>query len=365
MPTPVATAVKTQNLAGLKTALGKHDGPVPAQAVVAAAQLAWTPGLELLHKHGADFNASFKNYRPLHALIQERPHGEGSPAAGRVACLEWLLRHGADPERVAAWPAARALVIAAFAGEPLYVEALRKGGARIDVFTASALGESKTVRKLLAADATLSVARDGGLLTALQCCGGSRMGRNDNGVGKQLLKIARLLVDAGADVNVKTRSWGHDVDVAHFVVGSRQIEMLKMLLERGLDANAAVARAAWDGREDLVDLLLHHGARLDQAFEQERPVLNELVRWGQFKQARMLLARGASPNVADSRGWTAVHQAASRGNVKMMEDLLAAGGDRTRHDKSGATPLDVARVREIASLLKSASVSRRSRTRPR
>ena len=100
-------------------------------------------------------------------------------------------------------------------------------------------------------------------------------------------------------------------------------------------------------------------------FDQTRPVLNELVRWGQFKQARMLLARGASPNVADDRGWTAVHQAASRGNVKMMEDLLAAGGDGTRRDKSGTTPLDVARVREVVALLKGATVNRRSRTRPR
>jgi ankyrin repeat protein len=365
MPTPVATAIKAKDLSGLKRALAKHAGPIPAQAIVAAAQLAWMPGLEVLRKHGADFNASFKNYRPLHALIQEKAHGKGSEAAPRVACLQWLLQHGADPELAAAWPAARALVIAAFAGEPVYVRALREGGARIDLFTAAALGETKTVRTLLAEDSSLALARDGGVLTALQCCGGSRLGRNDAGIARQLLEIARLLVDAGADVNAKTRSWGHDVDVAYFVIGSRQIDVLKLLLERGLDATAAVARAARDAREDMLDLLLEHGAKLDQAFEQTRPVLNELVRWGQFKQARMLLARGASPNVADDRGWTAVHQAASRGNVKMMEDLLAAGGDRTRRDKGGATPLDVARVREIVALLKSATVSRRSRTRPR
>ncbi len=245
------------------------------------------------------------------------------------------------------------------------MRALREGGARIDVFTAAALGDAKFVARSLAADSGLAVARDGGLLTALQCCGGSRLGRNDAKIAGGLLEVARLLVEAGADVNAKTRSWGHDVDVSSFVIGSRQVEMLKFLLSRGLDATTAVHRAAWDGREDMLDLLLQHGARLDKSIEQGRPVLNDLVRWGQFKQARLLLARGASPNVADDRGWTAVHQAASRGNVKMMEDLLAAGGDRTRRDKTGATPLDVARVREIVALLKNAAVSRRSRTRPR
>ena len=353
MPTPVATAVKAQDLPALKRALAKHNGPIPGQAIVAAAQLAWKPGLALLHEHGADFNATFKNYRPLHALIQEEPHAEATATAARVACLKWLIKHGADPELAGAWPAARVLVIAAFTGQPAYVEALRDAGARIDVFTASALGEDRTVKKLLAGDRALALARDGGLLTALQCAGGSRLGRKDSALSSRLLEIARSLVEAGADVNAKTRSWGQDVNVGYFVIRARQTEMLKLLLDRGLDATAAVAPAAWEGLEDVLDLLLRHGAKLDEAAEQGRPVLNDLVRWGQFKQARLLLARGASPNVADDRGWTAIHQAASRGNVKMMEDLLAAGGDRTRRDKTGATPFDIAKVKDLVSLLKS------------
>jgi hypothetical protein len=26
------------------------------------------------------------------------------PTAKRLACLEWLLKHGADPEQLGAWP---------------------------------------------------------------------------------------------------------------------------------------------------------------------------------------------------------------------------------------------------------------------
>jgi len=348
----VVAAVKKQDAAALAREVAKHRGPIPAAAVVTAAQLAWKPGLTLLVKHDADLNASYRNYRPLHALIQEKPHAGGSSTRARVKCLEWLLAHGADPEQAAAWPSARALVIAAFVGERAYVDVLRAAGAKIDVFTAAALGEAKTVARLVAKDPPLAQARDAERLTALQCCAGSRLGGTDKRTAARLVEIARTLVEAGADVNVRTPSWGHDVNVSYFVIRSGQVEVLEYLLDHGLDATAAIGTAAWDGRADLLDLLIARGARLNDALEQTRPMLNELVRWGRFKQARLLLTRGASPNIPDERGWTAIHQAASRGNVKMMEDLLAAGGDITRRDGSGHTPLDIAKGKAILRLIK-------------
>jgi ankyrin repeat protein len=127
--------------------------------------------------------------------------------------------------------------------------------------------------------------------------------------------------------------------------------MLELLLAHGLDATAAIATAAWDGREEIVDLLLAHGARLDEALDGSRPILNELVRWGQFAPARLLLARGASPNLADERGWTAMHQAVSRGNVKILRDLVAAGGDPRRPDLDGRTPRGMAKAKQRLDLL--------------
>jgi ankyrin repeat protein len=44
-------------------------------------------------------------------------------------------------------------------------------------------------------------------------------------------------------------------------------------------------------------------------------------------------------------GWTAVHQAASRGNERMLRAVLEAGGDERRPDKRGATPIEIARER--------------------
>jgi len=356
MPAPgtakaIVTAVAAQDRDKLVAALARHDGPIPAQAMMNAGRLAWLPGIRLLVAGGGDLNASFKNYRGLHALIQERPHAGVRSTPARIACLTWMLGHGADPEQLAAWPQARALVVAAFVGDRGYVDALREAGARIDVFTASALGDAARVKKLLAKDPGLASARDGGLLTALQCCAGSKMGEGNRAVAKGLLGCARALVNAGADVNALTQSWGHQVSVAYFAIRSGQLEMLTLFLDHGLDATSAVATAAWEGRGDILDLLIARGADLGRACDHTRPVLNELVRWGQFSLARLYLSKGGAVNQADDRGWTSMHQAVSRGNVKMLKDLLAAGGDAKVADHDGRTPRGMAKKSGRAELL--------------
>lgn len=60
------------------------------QAVGEAARLGWSEALELLLNHGADLNASWRNHRLLHSVIQEKPHSE------RPSDVAWME---------AAWPA--------------------------------------------------------------------------------------------------------------------------------------------------------------------------------------------------------------------------------------------------------------------
>jgi ankyrin repeat protein len=76
----------------------------------------------------------------------------------------------------------------------------------------------------------------------------------------------RLLLDRGADVHAAARN-GMKVQALHAAVASRNAEAVALLLDRGADPNARqqvgytpLMGAANAGREDLVDLLLRHGA---------------------------------------------------------------------------------------------------------
>jgi ankyrin repeat protein len=66
---------------------------------------------------------------------------------------------------------------------------------------------------------------------------------------------------------------------------------------------------------------------------------------GRIPETMWLLARNANPNVADvENGWTAIHQAASRGHARTMRAVLDAGGDVGRRDQQGRTPIDLVRL---------------------
>jgi ankyrin repeat protein len=86
-----------------------------------------------------------------------------------------------------------------------------------------------------------------------------------------------------------------------------------------------------------------------------KPLLNDVIRWGQIPQTTWLLEQGASPNVPDERGWTAVHQAASRGNVRMLRAVLDAGGDARRRDKEDWLPRDVTTSAKVVEVFGRAS----------
>jgi ankyrin repeat protein len=339
-------ALRSGNLASVRVAV-KADPKAArsGRAMVEAGRLAFKTALEVLLKSGGDLNAIHRGYRALHSLIQERPHGGTKASPERLACLEWMLARGADPDLPAAWPPARAILVAAFMGEPEFVKRLKK--AKTDGFVYAALGDLKGVRKVLAARPAFVNERDIGGLTALQCAAASRM------PGADAVGVAKALLDAGADPAATTESWKDDVDAIYFAASAKNRDVFALLLDRGVDATHALTPALWNATEEFAELAMARGAAPDRATADGQPLLNHLIRWGQMKPAMWLLQRGASPNIADKRGWTAVHQAASRGNEKMVLAVLGASGDRKRKDLAGKIPRDVATREKIVAILRS------------
>jgi ankyrin repeat protein len=54
---------------------------------------------------------------------------------------------------------------------------------------------------------------------------------------------------------------------------------------------------------------------------------------------QLLFDRGADPNVADNKGWTALHFAAQARNADVVRTLLQAGANPDPRDEAGCTPL--------------------------
>src|SRR5947199_145668 len=67
-----------------------------------------------------------------------------------------------------------------------------------------------------------------------------------------------------------------------------------------------------------------------------------------------LLEHGAPPNAKQQQGWTALHEAAQRGDNDMIALLLKHGADPTVKNDEGVTPVQLAREKghgEIARTL--------------
>lgn len=285
MANDLIEALRAGDLARVRTAIQNDPQAARrARVICEAAGLAFQQAIELLIQHGADLNAAWRGYRPLHNLIQTTPHQAGAkPSAERLRCLEWMLERGADPELTGAWPPARAVIIAAFAGQPEYVKRLRKNG---DAFAAAALADQRLVEATLRKRPDFARQRDTGGLTPLQCAAGSRM-------PGPILEIARLLIDAGADVRAKTKSWSHDIDAVYLAASAKNAALFELLLDCGADATDTLTPALWNGSEELAGIALAHGAVPDGAVADSQPLLNNLIRWGAFRQA-LWLRRGDS-----------------------------------------------------------------------
>jgi len=264
---------------------------------------------------------------------------------------------------------------------------------------AAVAGDAETVRRLLAAGAHTDV-RDGRGATALYSV-----------VETYLEEVARLLIQAGADVNAPKQWTAGPGDTPLLMVagmGERatmSVNIAEALVNAG--ANVGVSsrpttsfalgsygtplhRAASANHVEMVKLLLRHGANVDAEDNSENSPLHRAIYSGHGEVARLLIEAGAdaqarnhagntpvqmaafaglpevikllveagSPvNLQDQVEDTPLHDAALKGQVEAARALLAAGADVHARNNVGHTPLGLARLQgheNVAAVLKAA-----------
>ena len=145
----------------------------------------------------------------------------------------------------------------------------------------------------------------------------------------------------------------HDFDyrTALMLASSRGFgDVIEVLLSVGADTNlidtfgnSALMEACKGGHDDVIDALRKAKARLGCEGMKEGNMLCTVVHESDLKLLRRLLRAGANPNAGDYDGRTALHVAASEGNLPAVEILVTEGGASTdTKDRWGNTPVDEA-----------------------
>ena len=127
--------------------------------------------------------------------------------------------------------------------------------------------------------------------------------------------------------------------------------MLRWLLDNGADVDAKdrdgrtpVYDAVRHANDDAIKMLVDAGAKLDM--DGLGMMLCDAGATNNVRLLARLLENGVSPNVADYDARTALHLAASNGNIEAIEYLLAQPSvDVNAEDRYGMTALSVRRRR--------------------
>ena len=213
-------------------------------------------------------------------------------------------------------------------------------------------------------------------------------------------RSAELLLEAGADVDYKDGRWGtamHKFIISRPGDPDSELDFLHLLLSYGPDLEARDAMtergrtpldvAALVNASAVARILIEHGALIDESLHlasgvKGSRVASVLIEAGADTSLRrqtdgftplhvaarfgsgmglLLLKSGANPNVPDENGRLPLHLAAEEDDRKLVADLIEHGGEWEAKDRSGKTPLEMARsngslaAAEVLSTLASSS----------
>ncbi|PIE97656.1 MAG: hypothetical protein CR988_06780 [Treponema sp.] len=144
------------------------------------------------------------------------------------------------------------------------------------------------------------------------------------------------------------------------VVEADNIEIAKMFLEAGFSPSTTNAYGtpvlSLAVRNDLFKMakfLVTHGADVDMISEDRNySALMDATQVGDYKNAKMLLANGANPNLHSKDRQTALILAVGRNDPKLVKLLVDYGADPEYKDALGMSALKYAKLFNNAKILK-------------
>ena len=237
---------------------------------------------------------------------------KGDKHEGHLAVVRLLAAAGADLSHEGAYQGLAALRLSAVAGSRPLTRLLVDLGAPVDAFAAAMIGDTEALASMLAARPGLVSEIDSKGRAPLHCVGMSRLWRGGPGEVALILQTARLLLDAGSDIDAPTDKPGASFGPTPlwWAISSGRCEALALfLLSEGADPRAAMAAAAYQGRTALMEALLAHGASVDELSNKGCTPLHDCLLFTRPAAVPWLLEHGADPDLRTPEGHTALQLA--------------------------------------------------------
>jgi ankyrin repeat protein len=172
------------------------------------------------------------------------------------------------------------------------------------------------------------------------------------------IRIVKMLLEKGAEVNLQGGEYGNALQTASFY-GRKEIAA--MLLDQGAEVNAqgglygnALQAASRKGYKEIVELLIENGAVVNAQGGFHESALQAALQWDFKEVAKLLIEKGADGNVYDGRHGNALQTASSKGYKEIVALLIDKGADVNAQAGSHGNALKAAcagRRKEIVELL--------------
>ncbi len=155
-------------------------------------------------------------------------------------------------------------------------------------------------------------------------------------------RVIDMLLRAGADFKYRDPN-----GLTALVLAAHSYESAKILIDAGADVNAKsnigitpfMTAAAYPGNTALLTLMLEKGADA-KVSALGATALTLAVLTGDADSTALLLQRGAEPNAAGPGGFSALHLAVMRADRRMVQSLLDAGANVKMRTASGEDVLE-------------------------
>jgi ankyrin repeat protein len=289
---------------------------------------------ELLIAKGADVNAKGAyGWTPLHMAA----------SSDRIKVAQTLIAKGAD---INAWGEDQFGPCNTICTTPLFwarstemAKLLIAKGADVNAKnkhgrTPLHMARSKAIAKiLLAAGAKINIKEDNAR----------------NGKGTALLhnaakigfkELVQQLIKDGANVAIRD---SYKRTPLHYAT-TKEVAALLMLDINAIDqsGNTPLHLAVDRGSQDIAELLIANGARVNVRNENGQTPLYRAIAIGHNEIAALLINNGTDVNNIDGSGTTPLHKAAHYGTVEILKLLIAKGAEINIQDNQRKTPLDIA-----------------------